>query len=306
MFVDNGSTDDTIAEALAAVPDLRLIAGHGNVGFGPGVNLGVSASRGDLVLVLNPDAPLIDGSLSQLCASVPAGTPSGLLACAVMARGVRSHLVFRERGWARELVTFLVWAFLKPREFRYERPLAAPTDPTSWISGAAFLVARTEFEQVGGFDNRYFLYYEDTDLSRRYRAHGFPLRTTDAICVAHSSAGAKSSPPAMRVAWTLLSMVEYVARWGGSWRGRVAAACIAWFLRILAAVEPLLPSLPMIGERATKSARRAAAVFSYLAEVCDGSLGPAEAYPLARNAFGRRVNGQGRHRSRREVGRHGY
>lgn len=285
VIVDNGSTDDTVTKARDVISDIRVITGHGNIGFGPGVNLGVSASRGDIVLVLNPDAPLTRGSLSSLNSMVDPAASFGLVACGAVDREACRPLIYRRRGWLPELTTVLVWAFLKPREFHYARPRALAANPKAWVGGAAFFVARHEFEQLGGFDDIYFLYCEDTDLSRVYGTHGLPLRGTTAFCVAHGPAEAKSSDPAARVGWTLVSMVEYVAKWDGPRRARAAAAYVAWFLRTLAAAEPLLARLPGIGDRAAKSSRRAATVRAHISRVCDGSVVPPGRYPFARPAF---------------------
>ncbi len=285
VLVDNGSTDDTVGVVREAHPSVRLITGNGNEGFGAGANRGVASARSDFVLVLNPDAPLVHGSLRESASARRPGAPFGLVACAVETRGSVTHLVFRQRRWFREVTTFLAWAFLKPREIDYGRTTTSPTDPEAWISGAAFLIARDEFEQVGGFDPIYFLYCEDADLSRRYRASGLPLDTTDAIRVAHDPSGEKSSAPAARVAWTLLSMVEYVAKWEGRRDARFATGYVRWFLRILGNMEAALARLPLIGERAQKSARRAGAVRAHIARVCLSGFEPAAAYPFARRAF---------------------
>lgn len=306
VLVDNESTDDTVGVAREANQTLRLIAGHGNEGFGAGANRGVAAAGGELVLVLNPDAPLVHGSLRELASTRRSAAPFGLIACAVKTRGSVTHLVFRQRRWLREITTFIAWAFLKPREVDYSRRTTSPTDSEAWISGAAFLIARDEFEQVGGFDPVYFLYCEDTDLSRRYKQHGFPLATTDSICVAHDPAGEKSSAPAARVAWTLLSMVEYAAKWEGRIRGRAAAIYVDRWLRLLGLTEPTLGRLPRFGDRVVRSARRASAVRSHLARVCDGSLGPSSAYPFARRAFARGSERDDPGRDAQDIRRHAF
>lgn len=292
VLVDNDSSDQTVAEAREVAPDLRLVAGQGNVGFGVGVNLGVSAARAAVVLVLNPDAPLTGVSASDLTATINSEVPFGLVACAVEDRGERSHLVFRQRKWTFELTVFLAWAFLMPRELRYSRPQVSPADADAWVCGTAFLVSRQEFEEAGGFDRAYFLYCEDSDLSRRYRLRGLPLGVTDSISVAHSPVGEKASRPAARVGWTLLSMVDYAARWEGPRAGRGAAAYVWWFLRVIVATAPFSSRLPGIGGRARKSSRRAVSVRSHIVQFCEGRIGRRDAYPLARQAFARYLDHQ--------------
>jgi len=268
VLVDNGSSDATLERASAAA-STRVVAGHGNVGFGAGVNRGVAAADGELVFVLNPDAVLVEADRAALDALRRSGDGFGI-AGARLREPDGSSTARRNSawGWRAELGWALVQYFLVPREIVLPRPRPLPGSRAApWISGAGFLVARREFLELGGFDESLFLYYEDFDLSRRYRERGLPLRTTAAVTIAHE--GQRSSPRNERLmaAFALMSLVEYVGRWEGpDAAGRAARSC----LRQLASIGRLgraLAPLPVLGSRAAKKADEAALVAQALVDV---------------------------------------
>jgi GT2 family glycosyltransferase len=82
------------------------------------------------------------------------------------------------------------------------------------VGGAVFLVAVEEFQSLGGFDERFFMYYEDTDLTQRYLQHGLPLRSSPALLASHL--GGASAPAPRRNALSFLGWLEYLDKWHGS------------------------------------------------------------------------------------------
>ena len=95
------------------------------------------------------------------------------------------------------------------------------------------LAARDEFLGLGGFDPRFFLYYEDRDLSHRYRNAGLPIATTDALRGTHLGTGS-SADDGLRVtpmAWSLLGWIQYVAIHDGDRQARRAARTAVSTLR---------------------------------------------------------------------------
>jgi N-acetylglucosaminyl-diphospho-decaprenol L-rhamnosyltransferase len=158
--VDNGSTDGTVAAVRRAAPDALVLEQEENLGFAEGCNIGVSATRAPLVLLLNPDALPAPRCLDALRA--PAAQRSDWAAwqaLVTMADGQRINtsgnvIHYLGMGWAG----------------RCGDPVAtAPTEPTevSFGSGAALVVRRDDWRQLGGFDRRYFMYGEDLDLGLR-------------------------------------------------------------------------------------------------------------------------------------------
>lgn len=214
LVVDNASTDDSRVAAERA--GATVLPMEHNVGFGRACNAGAERAREDHVLFLNPDVALreVDGArLNELMAQEPFGmlVPAAGDGC----------FFFTERSWLSETLQLSLRA-LRPRELQSNnRTAPAKAGAASWVSGAVLLVRRSEFLRIGGFDASYFLYYEDRDLSFRYRKQGLPLRTTDALLAEHAGGGSSqlSDRRSNIAAFALLGWIQYQH----SVRGQVTA-----------------------------------------------------------------------------------
>jgi N-acetylglucosaminyl-diphospho-decaprenol L-rhamnosyltransferase len=203
VVVDNGSTP---AEAerlrtLAGRDDrVRLIAGHGNVGFAKGANLGAAKAAGDLLVFLNPDAFLQAGCIAALAREVQ-DRPAP---CLVGGRVLNSDGT-EQRGARRGEITPMsavlsMSGLARGRTLaRYEvhwegdaLPDQAVATPT--ISGACFCMRRADFDQVGGFDEGYFLHVEDVDLCWRVRQAGGDVLFHPKAEVIHIGGTSQTSP----------------------------------------------------------------------------------------------------------------
>jgi len=208
LVVDNASTDGSDRAAARFAPRVLLVRNLENIGFGRAVNQAIAATRGPAVLLLNPDARLVRGAVELLqdvlgshsdCAVVgptvvneDGGIQGSARGDPDMLTGLfgRSTLLTRLFPGAAVARRNVVSA-LEPR------PLESSVE-VDWVSGACMLVRRTAFEQVGGFDPRYFLYWEDADFCRRLRAEGLRTRyRPDARVVHHVG---RSSRTAQRLA----------------------------------------------------------------------------------------------------------
>lgn len=181
IVVDNYTTDDERAavQELAGSNSWTLVAEDVNIGFGAGVNRGVERAIADgaqHILLLNPDATIERGDLAKLRRYVCAH-PETMVAPTV--RTPQDTIWFagatvrRRTGEIRSAV-------------REENP--RPED-LPWLSGACLLVDSTLWRRVGGFDDRYFLYWEDVDLSYRVLKAGGSLAVLPDVVAVHSQGG---------------------------------------------------------------------------------------------------------------------
>jgi len=139
-----------------------------NVGMGAGLNAGVKLTHGDGLLLVNPDLRFTGGALTAF-ASLPADRPTIVGPRLLNGDGSLQLSAGRFPNLLR-----LVAGQLRPRATRKYEPL--PVDrPQSvdWVTGACLFIPRRAFDALGGFDERYFLYYEETDLCRRARRRGW-------------------------------------------------------------------------------------------------------------------------------------
>ncbi|QTL04214.1 glycosyltransferase family 2 protein [Aquabacter sp. L1I39] len=181
IIVDNASPAGTDFAARLPRP-VRVLAQPRNLGFGAACNLGARSAQGRLLLFLNPDAALEDGALERLLAAVSAYGPA-LLMPSILAEDGR---LMRKEGSILEPV---------PRARRLSAQEIAGDYCTRFVHGAAFLVEKDVFLDLGGFDEAIFLYHEDDDLGLRALARHIPIIVVRDAQVRH--AGGKSSTPAL-------------------------------------------------------------------------------------------------------------
>jgi N-acetylglucosaminyl-diphospho-decaprenol L-rhamnosyltransferase len=229
IVVDNNSRDESLAVVRTAAPEAHLIQIGENVGFGQACNSGVNAATRSHILFVNPDV-VITGVSVEALRRLLATRPFGLVAPAFEDEGDRRRA---ENSWSSEFFAH-TFETLRPRGVHRRSPRHRSAR-AAWVSGGLLLASRDEFLELGGFDPRFFLYYEDRDLSRRYRDANLPIRVTDAIRGRHT-AGTSSALDDLRVApmaWSLLGWIQYVAILEGQETARRAARATLITLRVL-------------------------------------------------------------------------
>jgi GT2 family glycosyltransferase len=195
VVIDNGSTleDEIKLQQIAEhEPRFRLVQGHGNIGFARGCNLGARTAKGHHLVILNPDAYLRPGCIASLIDGAR-GFPKP---CVVGARVLNSDGTEQRggrRGEVTPVTTLLSFSHLSLslrglRKFEIHREdenLPSGPIPVPTISGACFYMSREDFQQLGGFDERYFLHVEDVDLCWRARRLGGSVVFQPAATVEH-------------------------------------------------------------------------------------------------------------------------
>ncbi len=257
LVVDNGSTDTTLDVARAAAPDAELIEAGGNLGYGRACNLAAERTDRSHLLFLNPDVVVETadaGSLDSLLSRPRLGLVAPTLRV-LTRRGWRELRVGGEPHWLRDVVANTLEP-LRPRELQgIGRGLHRPKGGVAWASGAALLVRRSEFLGLGGFDARFFLYYEDRDLSARYRRAGLPVRSSDALVARHAQ-GKSSAGDLLRVeptGWAILGWLQYLHIWRGP---ELAGRAARLATRTLAGAERSLRAASALTRGGTRLGRK--------------------------------------------------
>jgi GT2 family glycosyltransferase len=189
VVVDNGSSDGTVGFVRDVYPAVRVIEDE-NRGLAAGWNRGIQATEAELVLVLNADAWLVEDALARLVDAAdrhPEGAvvaPRLLNPDGTLQRSVRGYPTL----W-RLATEYLYLRKLAPSSRALNAFYGAGFDHASergveWVMGACMLVRRTAFDEVGPFDERYFLFSEEVDWMRRAADRGWSVVfTPDARCV---------------------------------------------------------------------------------------------------------------------------
>ena len=181
LIVDNASSDDTTALLRQHLPQAQVIARHDNAGFGAANNQAMARVRTPYALLLNPDCQISADDLQRLLDCLQAHPQAGIVA---------------PQGWRSAGVAQKSWrpAFHQPQP---AGPYRIPDGPlqAGWVHGSCLLVRRSAFEQIGGFDPSFFLYYEDDDLCLRMQQAGWHCLLEPAARSLHPG-GASSTPSA--------------------------------------------------------------------------------------------------------------
>jgi N-acetylglucosaminyl-diphospho-decaprenol L-rhamnosyltransferase len=190
VVVDNASRDGSDRRAAAEHPAARILENPVNRGFASAANQGIRATRAPFALLLNPDAEITGGTLAGLLKV--AGERPLVGAVGLLVRNPDGTVQPSARK-VPGLVEALGHAFLGP--FLPNNPFTRSHTMADWdrtsdrevecISGSAMLVRREAFEQVGGFDEGYFMYVEDFDLCTRLRNAGWTVLFSPEVEVVH-------------------------------------------------------------------------------------------------------------------------
>lgn len=189
VVVDNGSTDGTVDVVRERFPAARVIE-SANRGLAAGWNQGIGATDSEHVLVLNADAWLVDDALDRLLDAADRNPRAGAIGPRLqngdgtLQRSVRGFPTL----W-RLATEYLYLRKLAPRSRALNAFYGAGFDHESereveWVMGACVLLRRSALEDVGPFDERYFLFSEEVDWMRRATDRGWSVVfTPDARCV---------------------------------------------------------------------------------------------------------------------------
>ena len=209
ILVDNGNTFEArkrLADVAARNDHIRLLQGHGNIGFARACNYGANLARGEYLLFLNPDALIALGAARQM-----ANCGKDLAEPWITGGMLRDVNGQEQRGSRRGKLTPLsaLTSFTplhklpffssihKEHEILPKQAKAYPT-----VSGACLMMSRTSFEILGGFDEDYFLHVEDIDICRRAREQGGDVYFVPEASAMHY--GSTSQVRRQKVGWEKL------------------------------------------------------------------------------------------------------
>ena len=230
VVVDNASDDGT-ADAVRALslPRVEVIENGANVGFGAACNVGIAALPPTRWLaVVNPDAAAGRDALVRLLRHLDEHPDVAMVA----PRLVRAGRPLRSASplpTVRSMVRYHL-----PRGTKRLLPAAPRVDETTgvvpMVEGACMVFDRGALSSIGGFDERYFLFFEEADLARRLAADGRAVALVTEATVEHGVGRSRDSTPMRSLPFLVESGVRYLRRWHGpaSARAYATGARAAW------------------------------------------------------------------------------
>lgn len=236
LVVDAASSDGSVGMVRAEFPRaefpaVKLIASGENLGYTRGNNLGLRAAAGRYLLILNADTEVVGDAIPQMLAYMDAHPRVGVLGPQLLySDGTIQSTRRRFPSLATGFFESTWFQPLAPRrllDYYYVRDL--PDDATGevdWVVGAALLVRREAYEQVGGFDEGFFMYSEEMDWCRRMKAAGWQVIYCPAARIVHHEAKSSAQVPAATHIRFNSSKVRYFRKY----HGPLAAEALRWFL----------------------------------------------------------------------------
>lgn len=180
IVVDNDSGDgsaEAVAQAFAG--RVLIIANQANLGFGAANNIGSRAATGEYLIFLNSDT-ILQSDLSRLLEPFGSDQATGMTA-PILELPDHSKQPYSFGMFSKSVCSYVLERFISPKM----PPEIAGQRSVDWVSGAAMAVPKKVFEQVGGFDERFFMYFEDMDLCRRVREAGHRIAVVSSLSVTH-------------------------------------------------------------------------------------------------------------------------
>jgi GT2 family glycosyltransferase len=211
VIVDSGSTDGTPDAIEARWPEIEVMR-LGNVGFAAANNVGFAAARGRYMLALNPDTAVRWGRFQAMVEAMDARPTVGAATVIQEEADGSLQCIRRDPSVVRALSEALVIRKLPGCRDWQERVLTqadySEERSADWVVGAVLILRRETLEEVGGFDERFFMYSEEADLCRRIRLAGWEVRHLPVMRILHYG----GAPNPRLVAQASFSRLQYAAK----------------------------------------------------------------------------------------------
>lgn len=241
VLADNGSTDGSI-ERAAGRPGVRLVRTGGNLGFGAAANRGVAAvdPTATAVLIANPDVVLHPGAVDRLVAALERYPDAGAVGPAIVTPDGELYPSARRLPSLTLGVGHAALGWLWPanpwtRRYRAE-DTGVSERAAGWLSGSCLLVRRSAFRQLAGFDESYFMYFEDVDLGARLAGGGWRSVYVPGAVATHIGGHATARAGAPMIAAHHDSAYRYLAgRYPARWQ-----APARWSLKVALRIRALV------------------------------------------------------------------
>ncbi|MDQ0895402.1 glycosyltransferase family 2 protein [Agromyces ramosus] len=231
VVIDNASSDRAESHRIAEQYGASFVQLEANLGYGGGVNAGFAAldDPGDLLLICNADLEFRPGAIDALAEYATTHPAVGSVGPAILNKDGSVYPSARRSPSLRVGVGHALLGDIAPnnrwsQRYRDEATLSAPRQ-ADWLSGACLLVPTVRFKELGGFDDGYFMYFEDVDLGDRLRAAGSRNVFLPAAQVIHIGAHSTESVSGRMLAVHHRSAYRYLSRrYRGVWFAPVRLA----------------------------------------------------------------------------------
>jgi len=220
VVVDNDSSDGSVQMVQDEFPGVQLVENHSNPGFAAANNQGIARAQGRYLLLLNPDTEVLDASLSSLMEFADANPAVGLIGPELL--NTDGSVQSSRRRFPTIITAIFESTWLEPwaprcvlgRFFVHDRSDDVVQD-VDWVQGAALFTRREVVEQVGGMDERFFMYSEELDWCRRIKAAGWRIVYYPEATILHRGGKSSDQVVAARHVYFQTSKILYYRKYYG-------------------------------------------------------------------------------------------
>ena len=191
ILADNGSTDGSLHRAMVGFAEIQALKLGANLGFGTANNRAAALATGDYLMLVNSDARPAPGCLSRLKSVLDRHPEVGLVSPYLRYPDGR-----RQFHWAPTTSVFGEAVQMVRNRFESQPWVHRRFGrDRGWYTAACVLIRKTAFDAIGGFDEGFFLYFEDVDLCLRLRAAGWQLVDDPQASAVHIKGGSQAMAP---------------------------------------------------------------------------------------------------------------
>jgi hypothetical protein len=158
-------------EGIAEDLKIQIINNPKNVGFGAANNIGTKAAKGEILCFLNPDTEIITENILEITNKFNENKNIGIIGPRMVEEDGRTQ------EWIAGKEVTVLSIFLNNLGYKRDKQIWESKSPIecAWVSGAAMFIRKEIFEKIGGFDENFFMYFEDIDLCKRARLVGYKV-----------------------------------------------------------------------------------------------------------------------------------
>lgn len=211
IVVNNDVEESAALRELKGIYDFLLVESGSNMGFGRGNNLGVRASHGEVLAFINPDVLWTGAHLESIARIFQMNAAVGVVGMALLDENEEPEAW--SAGQAPSLLCLVRNNLIGPRQaFAGDHGLF----PVDWVSGGGLCIRKNIFSAIGGFDERFFLYFEDVDLCAEVRRRGLAVVRCADLPLIHFGGKSRHSARIQKKHF-YASQKQYFEKWRPRW-----------------------------------------------------------------------------------------
>jgi len=192
IVVDNASADGKLLKFRQQYKQFKFLSNGGNLGFASGNNMGAANAVGKYLLFLNPDTIVNEEALTAMLSQAKVSKANSIISCRQVRENGNEDKPYglfpspmTLTGWTRAMARLLNMNISPVQNDQFIFP--------EWVSGSVILMSKTSFNTIGGWDKRFWLYYEDVDLCQRVRNAGGDILLLKHVSIIHNHGGSSRS-----------------------------------------------------------------------------------------------------------------